>query len=126
MKMTERNNNGQFAQGNSGGPGRPRRPIEREYLQSLNAAVPLQVWQAICKRAADDAMAGDAKAREWLAKWLLGMDARPLTTLAAEELNVEPARAADREIELRKRSIEAIRAAATQAEIVEMALRPLD
>lgn len=41
----------------------PRRPIEREYLATLNAAVPLDTWQAICKRAADDALAGDAKAR---------------------------------------------------------------
>lgn len=38
----------------------PRRPIEREYLATLNAAVPLDTWQAICKRAADDALAGDA------------------------------------------------------------------
>jgi hypothetical protein len=38
----------------------------------LNAVVPLDTWQAICKRAADDALAGDAKARDWLAKWLLG------------------------------------------------------
>jgi hypothetical protein len=38
----------------------PRRPIEREYLATLNAAVPLDTWQAICKRAADDALAGDS------------------------------------------------------------------
>lgn len=47
---------------------KPRRPIEREYLATLNATVPLDTWQAICKRAADDALAGNAKAREWLAK----------------------------------------------------------
>ena len=60
-----------------------RRPIEREYMATLNAAVPLATWQAICKRAADDALAGDAKARDWLAKRLLGLQARLLTTLAA-------------------------------------------
>jgi len=54
----------------------PRRPIEREYLATLNAAVPVDTWQAICKRAADDALAGDAKARDWLAKWLLGLESR--------------------------------------------------
>jgi hypothetical protein len=52
----------------------PRRPIEREYLATLNAAVPLDTWQAICKRAAGGALAGDAKARDWLAKWLLGLE----------------------------------------------------
>lgn len=52
----------------------PRRQIEREYLATLNATVPLDTWQAICKRAADAALAGDAKARDWLSKWLLGME----------------------------------------------------
>ncbi len=36
------------------GKAKKRRPIEREYLATLNAAVPLDTWQAICKRAADD------------------------------------------------------------------------
>ena len=83
-----------------------RRPIEREYLATLNAAVPLDTWQAICKRAADDALAGDARARDWLAKWLLGLESRLLTALAAEESRVEPAVAADNEIEVRRQKIE--------------------
>jgi len=41
----------------SNGRAEPRRRIEREYLAALNAAVPLDTWQAICKRAADDALA---------------------------------------------------------------------
>jgi hypothetical protein len=84
----------------------PRRPIEREYLATLNAAVPLDTWQAICKRAADDALAGDARARDWLAKWLLGLEARLLTVLAAEETASAPEAAADAEIELRRRKLE--------------------
>jgi len=84
----------------------PRRPIEREYLATLNAAVPLETWQAICKRAADDALAGDAKARDWLAKWLLGLEARLLTTLAAEEVEIDAAAAASREIESRRQTVE--------------------
>src|SRR5262249_13352829 len=83
-----------------------RRPIEREYLASLNAAVPLDTWQAICKRAADDALAGDAKARDWLAKWLLGLESRLLTVLAAEESGAEPAIAAESEIAARRQRIE--------------------
>jgi hypothetical protein len=76
----------------------PRRPIEREYLAALNAAVPLDTWQSICKRAADDALAGDARARDWLAKWLLGVESRLLTVLAAEESDLTPQAAADVEI----------------------------
>jgi hypothetical protein len=84
----------------------PRRPIEREYLATLNAAVPLDTWQAICKRAADDALAGDARARDWLAKWLLGLESRLLTVLAAEESVSAPEAAADAEIHFRRRKLE--------------------
>jgi hypothetical protein len=91
-----------------------RRPIEREYLATLNAAVPLDTWQAICKRAADDALAGDAKARDWLAKWLLGLESRLLTVLAAEESETEPGDAADSEIEVRRRKIKDDREQAEQ------------
>ena len=38
------------------GKTKARRPIEREYLATLNDAVPLDTWHAICKRAADDAL----------------------------------------------------------------------
>ena len=85
------------------GKATPRRPIEREYLAMLNAAVPLDTWQAICKRAADDALAGDARARDWLAKWLLGLESRLLTVLAAEESGAEPAEAAECEIAARRK-----------------------
>jgi len=84
----------------------PRRPIEREYLATLNAAVPLDTWRAICKRAADDALAGDAKARDWLAKWLLGLESRLLTVLAAEESGAEPAAVAEDEIAARRQRID--------------------
>ena len=90
----------------SNGKPKQRRPIEREYLATLNAAVPLDMWQAICKRAADDALAGDGRARDWLAKWLLGIEARLLTTLAAEELEAAPEAVADGEIAARREKIE--------------------
>ena len=86
-----------------------RRPIEREYLATLNAAVPLDTWQAICKRAADDALAGD-----WLAKWLLGIEARLLTTLAAEESDAVPEDVANGEIVARRQKIEDDRRQAEQ------------
>ena len=83
-----------------------RRPIEREYLATLNGAVPLDTWQAICKRAADDALAGDARARDWLAKWLLATDTRPLTTLVAEEFGTTLEAAAESELTARRQKIE--------------------
>ena len=81
-----------------------RRPIEREYLAPLNSAVPPETWDMICRRAADDALAGDARARDFLAEWLLGVEARPLTRLAAEERDSDSKAVADSKIaELRQR-----------------------
>ena len=96
------------------GKAKQRRPIEREYLATLNAAVPLDTWQAICERAADDALAGDAKACDWLAKWLLGIESRLLTTLAAEESDAAPKAVADSEIAARRQRIEDDRREAEQ------------
>ena len=88
------------------GTQRQRRPIEREYLATLNAAVTLDTWQAICKRAADDALAGDARARDWLSKWLLEPSSRPLTLLAAEEMDATSEAVADSEVNRRRQSLE--------------------
>ena len=63
--------NGRFAYGNQGGPGRPRRKVEEDYLVALAEAVPFDLWQRIVSKAADDALNGDAKAREWLSNYLL-------------------------------------------------------
>lgn len=63
---------GRFAPGNPGGPGRPARPIERDYLRALADACPPETWKTIVERAVADAASGDAKAREWLASYLLG------------------------------------------------------
>jgi len=74
--------NGRFTFGNPGGPGRPRRATERHYLAVLTEEVPSETWRAICWRAAQDAKAGDARARDWIARYLLGPPA-DLPTLAA-------------------------------------------
>jgi len=75
---------GRFAKGNPGGPGRPPRLIERQYLATISDAVPLNEWQAIVKRAVEDAKTGDAKAREWLSKYLVG-EGLTLVELAMRE-----------------------------------------
>ncbi len=46
---------------NGNGTPERRRPIEREYLATLNAVVSLDKWRAICEKAADAALAGDAR-----------------------------------------------------------------
>jgi hypothetical protein len=70
--LSGRNGDGRFALGNAGGPGRPRRVTERDYLAALADEVPMESWRAICRRAVNDALAGDAKARDWLSRYLLG------------------------------------------------------
>ncbi len=80
-----REENGRFAQGNAGGPGRPRRAIERDYLAVLGDAVSIDDWREVVERAVVDAKAGDAKARDWLTKHLLGEKPPTLLGLAAKE-----------------------------------------
>jgi hypothetical protein len=83
----DRDDNGRFAPGNAGGPGRPRRAIERDYLATLSEAVPLEAWREIVETAVDQARGGDAKAREWLGSHLMGEPTgNALLKLAAAEL----------------------------------------
>jgi hypothetical protein len=85
MSTNGRNGNGRFTHGNPGGPGRPRRPVEHEYLARLNAVVTLDVWQQIVQRAAQDALEGDSKARDFVAKYVLGDDRVSLLELAIND-----------------------------------------
>jgi hypothetical protein len=61
------------------GPGRPRRETERRYLKSLIGTVPLRRWRAVVLKALEQAEAGDAKARDWLSRHLVG--AEPLLVI---------------------------------------------
>jgi hypothetical protein len=81
MSTDVRDELGRFAAGNPGGPGRPRRTIEREYLAALGEAVSLADWRDVVARALADAKNGDGKARDWLAKYLLGSGANSCTLL---------------------------------------------
>jgi len=80
-----RQGNGRFALGNPGGPGRPRRAVERDYLIVLSESVTLDDWRAIIQKTVDAAKNGDAKARDWLARHLVGDKPLTLTALAADE-----------------------------------------
>jgi hypothetical protein len=96
-----RDTNGRFAEGNPGGPGRPRRAVEADYLAALGDAVPIDRWRKIVERAVTDAEQGDAKAREWLSRYVTGGMPAGLTSLAA----YEAAGGIDHEIEKRANEI---------------------
>jgi hypothetical protein len=71
--MVERDEKGRFKKGASGNPrGRPARDRERRYLEIAKTAVTFEQWRGIIKAAADDALAGDAQARRFLADYLIG------------------------------------------------------
>jgi hypothetical protein len=67
-----RDSEGRFAAGNPGGPGRPKRATEAEYLQALGRVVSVADVVAIARRAVADAKKGSARARDWVSKYLLG------------------------------------------------------
>jgi hypothetical protein len=94
----QRDDRGRFAQGNCGGPGRPRRAVERDYLAALADAVSIDRWRAIVDRAVEDASQGDAKARQWISEYLTGKPTGDgLAQLANAEARADDplARAAD-------------------------------
>jgi len=95
--MTDkRNSDGTFAKGNAGGPGRPPRATESEYLRVLMGACPLDTFREIVERAVADAKAGDAQARAWLATYLVGKPSaaggapKPTRVLAEEIAGIDP------------------------------------
>ena len=76
-----RNEKGQFVDGNPGGPGRPARDSDLEYMRTLAESCDLQTWREIVARAVKDAKAGNGKAREWLGSYLIGKPATDATPL---------------------------------------------
>ncbi len=72
MRVNGRNKDGRFAEGNSGGPGRPPVAKERQYVETLASVCTVDDWAKICQRAVKDAKTGDHRAREWLSKHLIG------------------------------------------------------
>jgi hypothetical protein len=82
------------------------RAIERDYLTALADLVPLETWREICLKTIEDAKYGDPKARDWLARYLIGPKPLTLLDLAADERAVF--NAAD-EIERERKSREKMR-----------------
>lgn len=84
---TERDDRGRFAPGGPGGPGRPPRATEVVYMRALSDVLTLDAWRDICETAINSARDGDAKAREWVARYALGDTPTTLQALAVMEAN---------------------------------------
>ena len=82
--MTERDENGRFISGNSGGPGRPSKKREERFLEITVAACTFTDWRAIVKKAVEQARRGNPIARKWLSDYLIGPPAQKLK-LAGED-----------------------------------------
>ena len=76
---------GRFSAGNNYGQGRPPRAVERDYLAALSERLSLDDWRSIVDRAVADASSGDARARDWLSRYVLGVEPMRLTDLALRE-----------------------------------------
>ena len=99
----ERDHAGKFKAGNPGGPGRPRRTIEADYLRAITEIVPLDDWRKIVETARAKALEGDDKARAWLSKYLLGDGPPRLAKLAALEAeNVDPVEVERRRVKVQE------------------------
>lgn len=105
-KTSERDAKGRFAKGNRGGPGRPKRDVERDYLAQVAACCPLSPFAKIVNKAVEQAIAGDHKARQWLSQYLLP-DPQTMREMAQEAPSVtfsdgSPVQEALRLIQLRR------------------------
>ena len=82
-----RSTNGRFGTGNSYGKGRPARSVEQDYLAALSEICTPERWKNIIERAITNAEQGEAKARMFLASYLMG---RPVQRMqVSDELNLE-------------------------------------
>lgn len=71
--------------------GRPSKPIEMHYLRAVRDLCTPDDWRRIVQTAVSCAIDGDAKARDWLSRYLVGADGGTgqganLVALAALEL----------------------------------------
>lgn len=76
--VAQRDDRGRFVPGHPGGPGRPKRETEGEYLKTLQEVVTVDAWRLIVERAVADAIEGDPKARSWIGNYLLGLPSQRL------------------------------------------------
>lgn len=72
MVKQGRDQQGKFTNGNTGGPGRPKRAVEEDYLGAFVDNVSIEDWVEICKTATQKAKQGCHKSRQFIAGYLVG------------------------------------------------------
>ena len=82
--MAERDENGKFLKGHSGGPGRPKKERELRFYEITLAAVTFEDWKAIIEKAVTQAKKGDSVARKFLADYLMGQPIQRLEHTGAD------------------------------------------
>jgi hypothetical protein len=82
-----RKKNGTFGNGNTFGKGRPARATESTYLTFFMEKCPPETFGKIVDKAVSDALDGDGKARDWLAKYLVGVPYQSAPTLLKAHLD---------------------------------------
>ncbi len=88
--MAERDARGLFqpgnkiSKGNKGGPGRPPRPVEEEYLRAISDAISPEDWRAATMALLEKAKAGDTKAFEVLSRYVAPPESRSRVTVSDE------------------------------------------
>ncbi|MFO0969303.1 MAG: hypothetical protein U0793_27420 [Gemmataceae bacterium] len=103
LSKSARNRNGTFALGNPGGPGRPPRAVERDYLAILGDIWDRDAWADVCRRALHEAKRGDARARDWASRYLLGAGGLPtLVTLRQEDAEEAAVEECERQMRLQE------------------------
>lgn len=74
----KRDENGRFASGNGGGPGRPPRATEERYQDILKEAVTFAQFKRIIQTMAKKAEKGDTTATRLLMEYIIGKPAQTL------------------------------------------------
>jgi hypothetical protein len=97
--MVERDDNGKFAPGNKGGPGRPPKPKEEKFYRTTLSAVTLSDWREIVKKAVEQAKRGNPSARKWLSDYLIGPPQQKVDVTSAGEALKIVVEYADRDID---------------------------
>lgn len=89
--MAKRDSKGRWIKGcKSPNPkGRTPRQVEREYLDVTMDSVSTDEWRRVVRKALEDAMAGDAKARDWLSRWLMPREGQTVDDTIREMIELQ-------------------------------------
>lgn len=88
--MATRNEKGQFVKGHPGGPGRPRREVEAQYLNVMLGAVSESEWQKVVNAMIKQAQRGNVAAATWLGNYVQGKPVERVDITSNDETIAAP------------------------------------